>query len=405
MKREENQALISKLSQTKIDTSLLRSTKHLGKVRESKREILGRALRENRAGIDTVANEKLLLEKVGPGRTEADVETYGSVSGDDSDVSSIRDNREKELANEYRSIQVGSGLKRPLERDEHGQPIIKKRKRLQERNAREVIINGSEESEWEGFSSDSSDHDSQNGLHTVESSSIVPVEACSESLDMASQHMSPPQGDTQLKASISDNTSEDHESGSDEGSEISQDWEHQKKKRVSAFTAWATERRNEAIGFVPSAPVTDNPPSLPIQAHEKSFVPRPLENDPSPSDIGQGKIANNARKSYSVPVTRSAAVEEARLAMSVVAEEQKIMEAVHNNDIVIIGGATGSGKTTQVPQFLYEAGYGSRDGPTPGTIGVTQPRRVAAVSMAERVGEEMGSAKSKISYQVGCLKA
>lgn len=56
---------------------------------------------------------------------------------------------------------------------------------------------------------------------------------------------------------------------------------------------------------------------------------------------------------------------------------------------MIICGQTGSGKTTQVPQFLYEAGYSSPDSTTPGMIGITQPRRVAAVSMAARVSVEM----------------
>lgn len=76
------------------------------------------------------------------------------------------------------------------------------------------------------------------------------------------------------------------------------------------------------------------------------------------------------------------------------------MEAIYNNPTVVIWGATGSGKTTQVPQFLYEAGFGSPDSPNPGMIGVTQPRRVAAVSMAQRVGNELGGVGEKVSYQI-----
>lgn len=62
---------------------------------------------------------------------------------------------------------------------------------------------------------------------------------------------------------------------------------------------------------------------------------------------------------------------------------------------MIICGETGSGKTTQLPQFLYEAGY-ARDGKL---IGITEPRRVAAISMAARVAEEM-DLPNAVSYQV-----
>jgi len=47
----------------------------------------------------------------------------------------------------------------------------------------------------------------------------------------------------------------------------------------------------------------------------------------------------------------------ARLKLPILGEEQVIMEAISEHPVVIVCGETGSGKTTQVPQFLYEAGY------------------------------------------------
>ena len=61
------------------------------------------------------------------------------------------------------------------------------------------------------------------------------------------------------------------------------------------------------------------------------------------------------------------------------------MQVVRDNQVVIIVGETGSGKTTQMTQYLHEEGYSDY-----GVIGCTQPRRVAAMSVAKRVSEEMG---------------
>ncbi|XP_010011598.1 PREDICTED: probable ATP-dependent RNA helicase DHX37 [Nestor notabilis] len=97
-----------------------------------------------------------------------------------------------------------------------------------------------------------------------------------------------------------------------------------------------------------------------------------------------------------IPVDRSPEIQEARLKLPILAEEQVIMEAISENPIVIICGETGSGKTTQVPQFLYEAGYASSDG----AIGITEPRRVAAVSMSQRVAKEMNLSNRVVSYQI-----
>lgn len=58
-----------------------------------------------------------------------------------------------------------------------------------------------------------------------------------------------------------------------------------------------------------------------------------------------------------IPVFRDEKIQENRLKLPILGEEQTVMEAIQENNIVIIAGETGSGKTTQVPQFLYEAGY------------------------------------------------
>ncbi|NXU58755.1 DHX37 helicase, partial [Turnix velox] len=97
-----------------------------------------------------------------------------------------------------------------------------------------------------------------------------------------------------------------------------------------------------------------------------------------------------------IPVDRPPEIQEARLKLPILAEEQVIMEAINENPVVIICGETGSGKTTQVPQFLYEAGYTRPHG----VIGITEPRRVAAVSMAQRVAKEMNLSHRVVSYQI-----
>ncbi len=62
-----------------------------------------------------------------------------------------------------------------------------------------------------------------------------------------------------------------------------------------------------------------------------------------------------------------------------------VLQAVNDNQTLIVIGETGSGKTTQITQYLAEAGYTVK-----GKIGCTQPRRVAAMSVAKRVSEEFG---------------
>ncbi|GAK66928.1 pre-mRNA splicing factor [Moesziomyces antarcticus] len=84
--------------------------------------------------------------------------------------------------------------------------------------------------------------------------------------------------------------------------------------------------------------------------------------------------------------TKAAKIQATRESLPVYALRQELLDAIAEYQVLIVVGETGSGKTTQLPQFLHEAGY-TKDGKK---VGCTQPRRVAAMSVAARVAEEMG---------------
>ena len=74
---------------------------------------------------------------------------------------------------------------------------------------------------------------------------------------------------------------------------------------------------------------------------------------------------------------------------------KEIIEAIQKNQVVVIAGDTGSGKTTQIPKFCLEAFPKSKK-----LIGCTQPRRIAASSVAIRVAEEMGNNSDLVGYKI-----
>ncbi|CAH0484293.1 unnamed protein product [Peronospora farinosa] len=86
-------------------------------------------------------------------------------------------------------------------------------------------------------------------------------------------------------------------------------------------------------------------------------------------------------------------MQDGRKQLPVFPYRESLLEAIRNYPVVIIEGETGSGKTTQIPQYLHEVGYSEL-----GIIGCTQPRRVAAMSVAARVAQEMDV---KLGNEVG----
>ncbi|GAB6034140.1 ATP-dependent RNA helicase HrpA [Galenea microaerophila] len=82
--------------------------------------------------------------------------------------------------------------------------------------------------------------------------------------------------------------------------------------------------------------------------------------------------------------------------LPVAQRREALIQLIKNHQVVVIAGETGSGKTTQIPKMCLEAGQG-----VAGRIGCTQPRRLAARSVAERVAEELGSQLGElVGYQV-----
>lgn len=91
---------------------------------------------------------------------------------------------------------------------------------------------------------------------------------------------------------------------------------------------------------------------------------------------------------------RAKSIEDVKKSLPVYQFKDDIIKAIEQYQVLIIVAETGSGKTTQIPQYLHEAGF-TKGGKM---IACTQPRRVAAMSVAARVAEEMGV---KVGREVG----
>jgi ATP-dependent RNA helicase DHX37/DHR1 len=218
-----------------------------------------------------------------------------------------------------------------------------------------------------------------------------------------------------------------------------------KKRKLGNFKEWALKQisviRSEGqhqelqgeVALPTTTTTSDDHPTTAGMANSTRHAFTPRDTDGISGPLGEKldlpntsfaqHLLSKSTPSASVPkrlvtVKRTVEVQAARLLLPVVSEEQPIMEAILLNPVVIICGETGSGKTTQVPQFLFEAGFGSLGSgeslplcqlpnmsqilaiENPGMIGITQPRRVAAMSMASRVAHELSLPPSRVSYQI-----
>ncbi|GAB68694.1 RNA helicase, partial [Plasmodium cynomolgi strain B] len=94
-------------------------------------------------------------------------------------------------------------------------------------------------------------------------------------------------------------------------------------------------------------------------------------------------------------INRKDNIEKMRQALPVLGYEQEIIEAILNYDVVFISGDTGCGKSTQIPQFVYEHGFCTDNY----LIGVTEPRKIAVRSISNRLNEEL-NIEDVAGYQI-----
>ncbi|WJX78835.1 Pre-mRNA-splicing factor ATP-dependent RNA helicase DEAH10 [Trifolium repens] len=112
---------------------------------------------------------------------------------------------------------------------------------------------------------------------------------------------------------------------------------------------------------------------------------------------GNGKFSNSNRNGQTNSSSWRQKIAQQRKSLPIASVEKRLIEEVRKNDILIIVGETGSGKTTQIPQFLFNAGFCNNGK----VVGITQPRRVAAVTVAKRVADECGvELGQKVGYSV-----
>lgn len=101
-------------------------------------------------------------------------------------------------------------------------------------------------------------------------------------------------------------------------------------------------------------------------------------------------------KTLSYGIISNKSIKDQRESLPVYRLKPELMRAISENQVLVVIGETGSGKTTQMTQYMAEMGITKN-----GIIGCTQPRRVAAVSVAKRVSEEFGcSLGEQVGYSI-----
>ncbi|XP_027339905.1 pre-mRNA-splicing factor ATP-dependent RNA helicase DEAH7 [Abrus precatorius] len=111
----------------------------------------------------------------------------------------------------------------------------------------------------------------------------------------------------------------------------------------------------------------------------------------------EAKFSQHLKKGEAVSeFAKSKSIAEQRKYLPIFSVREELLQVIRENQVIVVVGETGSGKTTQLTQYLHEDGY-----TVGGLVGCTQPRRVAAMSVAKRVSEEMDTELGgKVGYAI-----
>ena len=165
--------------------------------------------------------------------------------------------------------------------------------------------------------------------------------------------------------------------------------ERGQEQYVSEHQLWENEQTARAKAQAKTETVDDQWDYVFDESQNIKFVMDRVAGGKLPSQEEQAlqlriKEAENKAKS----------IEDTRKSLPMFEYRDQLLDAIANFQVIIVVAETGSGKTTQIPQYLHEGGY-TKDGMK---VGCTQPRRVAAMSVASRVADEMGV---KVGNEVG----
>ena len=376
-RRAELYATLRENAISSEEMALLSSSSTLGK-RVSKKEQLQQLLRMERAGIELTEVEKDLLYTEREMGDEVDGNNFGAAHASGSGK------QDEAVATADASEQS----KTPLDDDDAGQSTKKNKKKQKTKKKRKT-----EEEERSESASDSVKIRKEGGS-TIE---VTPIDRSESRAAMEVE-------DTGTDTAAADGASHAKEKepsrppAFNAASFAAQMMADLSTLKTNA-DADAAELKKEEAAKAEAAEAERLRLEEEERKSRKAYVPS--ESIVVKTAASLGLKPKTGEKNWRVlPVDRPDEIESTRYDLPVSTMEFEIIDAVRSSDTTIICAETGSGKSTQVVQMLYEAGLSLGNAKSMSEdegllIGVTQPRRVAAVSTAKRVCYEMGHSQDK----------